>query len=159
MLRGVIHYTLPGMESYIESRKVRFNYELIDEYVGGLELLGFEVKSVRAGKGSLEGAHIVIRGKEAFIVGMKIDPYQVGNTPADYDRERTRKILVTKKELLALQDAEDAKGLTIVPLSLYNKNGKVKLAFAVARGKKQFDKRDTIKKRDTDRDIHRLLKR
>ena len=147
------------MESYIESRKVRFNYELIDEYVGGLELLGFEVKSVRAGKGSLEGAHIVIRGKEAFIVGMKIDPYQVGNTPADYDRERTRKILVTKKELLVLQDAEDAKGLTIVPLSLYNKNGKVKLVFAVARGKKKFDKRETIKKRDTDRDIGRLMKR
>ena len=147
------------MESYIESRKVRFNYELIDQYVGGLELLGFEVKSVRAGRGSLEGAHIVIRGHEAFIVGMKIDPYQVGNTPADYDRERTRKILVTKKELLALQDAEDAKGLTIVPLSLYNKNGKVKLAFAVARGKKQFDKRDSIKKRDTDRDINRLMKR
>ena len=138
---------------------MRFNYELIDQYVGGLELLGFEVKSVRAGRGSLEGAHIVIRGHEAFIVGMKIDPYQVGNTPADYDRERTRKILVTKKELLALQDAEDAKGLTIVPLSLYNKNGKVKLAFAVARGKKQFDKRDSIKKRDTDRDINRLMKR
>ena len=147
------------MESYIESRKVRFNYELLENYSAGIELFGFEVKSVRAGHGSLEGAHIIIRGHEAFIVGMKIDPYQIGNTPPDYDRERTRKLLVTKKEILILEEQMAKKGLTLVPLSLYNKNGKVKLAFAVARGKKQFDKRETIKKRDTDRDIGRLLKR
>ncbi len=147
------------MESYIESRKVRFNYELLEQYSAGVELLGFEVKSVRAGHGSLEGAHIIIRGHEAYIVGMKIDPYQVGNTPPSYDREQTRKLLLTKKEILILEEQEAKKGLTLVPLSLYNKNGKVKLAFAVARGKKQFDKRETIKKRDTDRDIGRLLKR
>ena len=147
------------MESYIESRKVRFNYELIENYTAGIELFGFEVKSVRAGHGSLEGAHIIIRGHEAFIVGLKIDPYQVGNTPPSYDRERTRKLLITKKEILALEEEESKKGLTIVPLSLYSKNGKVKLAFAVVRGKKKFDKRETIKKRDTDRDIGRLMKR
>ena len=147
------------MESYIESRKVRFNYEVVETYVAGIELLGFEVKSVRAGHGSLEGAHIIIRGGEVFIVGMKIDPYQVGNTPPSYDCERTRKLLVTKKEILVLQEEESKKGLTLVPLSLYNKNGKVKLVFAVARGKKKFDKRETIKKRDTDRDIGRLMKR
>ena len=147
------------MESYIESRKVRFNYELLDNYSAGVELLGFEVKSVRAGHGSLEGAHIIIRGHEAYIVGMKIDPYQIGNTPPEYDREHTRKLLLTKKEILILEEQEAKKGLTLVPLSLYNKNGKIKLAFAVGRGKKQFDKRETIKKRDTDRDISRLLKR
>ena len=152
-------YTQFGMESYIESRKVRFNYELLEQYVAGIELFGFEVKSVRAGHGSLEGAHIILRGHEAFVVGLKIDPYQIGNTPPSYDCERTRKLLVTKKEILVLQEEESKKGLTLVPLSLYNKNGKVKLAFAVARGKKQFDKRETIKKRDTDRDIGRLLKR
>ncbi len=147
------------MESYIESRKVRFNYELLENYSAGVELLGFEVKSVRAGHGSLEGAHIIIRGHEAYIVGMKIDPYQIGNTPPEYDREHTRKLLLTKKEILILEEQEAKKGLTLVPLSLYNKNGKIKLAFAVGRGKKQFDKRETIKKRDTDRDISRLLKR
>jgi SsrA-binding protein len=147
------------MESYIESRKVRFNYELLENFTAGIELFGFEVKSVRAGHGSLEGAHIIIRGGEAYIVGMKIDPYQPNNTPPGYDRERTRKLLITKKEIQELVEADDKKGLTMVPLSLYNKNGKVKLAFATARGKKKFDKRETIKKRDSDRDIGRLLKR
>ena len=147
------------MESYIESRKVRFNYEILENFTAGIELFGFEVKSVRAGHGSLEGAHIIIRGGEAFIIGLKIDPYQVGNTPPSYDRERTRKLLITKKEIRELEEQEAKKGLTMVPLSLYNKNGKVKLAFAIARGKKKFDKRETIKKRDTDRDIGRLLKR
>ena len=154
-----MHYTQTGMESYIESRKVRFNYELLEQYVAGIELFGFEVKSIRAGHGSLEGAHIILRGHEAFVVGLKIDPYQIGNTPTGYDRERTRKLLITKKEIIELEEQEAKKGLTIIPLSLYNKSGKVKLAFAVARGKKQFDKRETIKKRDTDRDIGRLLKR
>lgn len=148
-----------GMESYIESRKVRFNYELLENFTAGIELFGFEVKSVRAGHGSLEGAHIIIRGKESYIVGMKIDPYQTNNTPPGYDRERTRKLLITKKEILLLEEAESKKGLTLVPLSLYNKGGKIKLAFAIARGKKKFDKRETIKKRDTDRDISRLVKR
>ena len=147
------------MESYIESRKVRFNYELLENFTAGIELFGFEVKSVRAGHGSLEGAHIIIRGKEAYVVGLKIDPYQTNNTPQGYDRERTRKLLITKKEILQLEESEAKKGLTLVPLSLYNKNGKVKLAFAIARGKKKFDKRETIKKRDSDRDIGRLLKR
>ncbi len=147
------------MESYIESRKVRFNYEILENYTAGIELFGFEVKSVRAGHGSLEGAHVIIRGGEAFIVGLKIDPYQVGNTPPSYDRERTRKLLITKKEIRELEEQESKKGLTIVPLSLYNKNSKVKLAFAIAHGKKKFDKRETIKKRDTDRDIGRLMKR
>ena len=146
------------MESYIESRKVRFNYELLENFTAGIELFGFEVKSVRAGHGSLEGAHILIRGKEAFIVGLKIDPYQQNNTPPGYDRERTRKLLITKKEILQLEESDTKKELTIVPLSLYNKGGKIKLAFAIARGKKKFDKRETIKKRDSDRDIGRTLK-
>ncbi len=147
------------MESYLDNPKARFDYEVLERYDAGIELLGFEVKSVRAGRGSITGTHIIVRGGEVFIVGMRIDPYQVGNTTTDYIPDHTRKLLLTKKEIRELEETESKKGLTLVPLSLYNKGGKIKVSFAVARGKKQFDKRETIKKRDTDRDLRRLLKR
>jgi SsrA-binding protein len=147
------------MESYLENPKARFDYEVLERYDAGIELFGYEVKSVRNGRGSITGSHIIVRGGEVFIVGMRIDPYQIGNTPIAYDPDRTRKLLLTKKEIHELEETEAKKGLTLVPLSLYNKNGKVKISFAVGRGKKQFDKRETIKKRDTDRDLSRLMKR
>ncbi len=147
------------MESYLTNPKAHFNYEMLERFDAGIELLGFEVKSVRAGRGSIAGAHIIVRGGEVFIVGMRIDPYQPGNTTKEYDPDHTRKLLLTKKEIHTLGESEAKKGLTIVPLSLYNRNGKIKVSFAIARGKKEFDKRETIKKRDTDRDLRRLLKR
>ena len=147
------------VDTYLDNRKAHFDYEIVERFEAGIELLGFEVKSVRAGRGSLAGAHVIIRGKEVWIVGLRIDPYQIGNTPPDYVPDETRKLLVTKKEIALLEEQEAKKGLTLIPLSLYNKKGKIKVSFAVARGKKQFDKRDTIKKRDTDREIGRLLKR
>ena len=147
------------MESYLENPKARFDYEILERFDAGIQLLGHEVKSVRAGRGSIAGTHIIIRGGEVFIIGMRIDPYQVGNTPKEYEPDHTRKLLLTKKEIKELEETESKKGLTLVPLSLYSRNGKVKLVFAVARGKKEFDKRETIKKRDTDRDLRRLMKR
>ena len=147
------------MEAYIDNRKAYFNFEMLDRFEAGIELFGFEVKSVRAGRGSLAGSHIIMRGRECYLVGARIDPYQVGNTPPGYDPMRTRRLLITRKEINELEEVEKKKGLTIVPLSLYSKNGKVKVGFAVAKGKKEFDKRDTIKKRDTDREIRRELKR
>ena len=147
------------MEAYMDNRKAYFNYEMLERFEAGIELFGFEVKSVRTGHGSLAGSHIIMRGRECFVVGMRIDPYQPGNTPPGYDLMRTRKLLITRKEIDQLEETEQKKGLTIVPLSLYSKNGKVKVGFAIARGKKEFDKRETIKKRDTDRDIRRELKR
>ena len=147
------------MESYLDNPKARFNYEMLERFEAGIELFGFEVKSVRAGKGSITGAHIIVRGGEVFIVGMRIDPYQPGNTAPSYEPDRTRKLLLTKKEIRELEESSDKKGLTLVPQSLYNKNGKVKIAFSIARGKKEFDKRDTIKKRDTDRELRRVMKR
>jgi SsrA-binding protein len=146
------------MADYLDNPKARFNYEMLERYDAGIELFGFEVKSVRAGHGSLVGSYVILRGGEAYIVGLRIDPYQTGNTPPGYDPLRTRKLLLTKKELAELEAHDVKKGLTFVPLALYNKNAKVKLGFAVARGKKQFDKRETIKKRDTDRDLRRLMK-
>lgn len=124
----------------------------------GIELLGFEVKSLKKGQGSLEGAHVAVRLNEVYVINMQIPPYQPANTPKDYDPLRNRKLLVTKKEIERLFKEGEQKGLTIVPLSVYNKGRKLKVEIAVVRGKKKYDKRETIKKRDTEREIRRTLK-
>ena len=149
----------------LEHKKARLNYEILKEFEAGLELFGHEVKSIRAKHGKLEASHIVVRPSgnkvghfEAYIVGMQIPPYQATNTPADYDPERSRRLLLTKKELTELADMEGQKGLTIVPISVYNKGAKLKVRVAVARGRKVFDKRAVLKARDTKREIDRTLK-
>jgi len=144
--------------SLVKNKKAHFNYEILEKTEAGIELLGFEVKSLKAGQGSLEGAHITLRGNEAFVINMQIPPYQPANTPTDYDPLRNRRLLLTKREIASLSGEEKQKGLTIVPLSVYNKGRKLKLEIAVVRGKKKYDKRETIKKRDTDREIRRTLK-
>ena len=121
-------------------------------------MLGLEVKSLKKGQGSLVGARVSVRGNEVFVVNMNIPPYQPKNTPKDYDVERPRKLLLGKKEIVELSKIESQKGLTIVPLSVYNKGRKLKLEIAVVRGKKKYDKRESIKKRNTDREIRRSLK-
>lgn len=142
----------------VQHKKARLDYEIIEEYEAGIELLGLEVKSLRAGQAKLEGSHVVVRGGEAYVVGMVISPYQPANTPTEYDPNRTRKLLLTKKEIADIASQEGQKGLTVVPLSVYNKNGKLKMRIAVARGRKKYDKRAVLKKRDTERDIRRTLK-
>ena len=142
----------------IEHKKARGDYEILEEFEAGLELLGLEVKSLRARHGKLEGSHVVIRGGEAYIVGMTIAPYQPGNTAKEYESGRTRKLLLTHKEISSLASYEGQKGLTIVPLSVYNKGNVLKLRIAVARGRKKYDKRALLKKRDTEREIDRTLK-
>ncbi len=146
------------MTVYGLHKKARFDYEILDTIEAGIELLGFEVKAVRAGKVSLEGSHIIIRGGEAYVVGLQISPYQSGNTPEGYNPLRTKKLLLSKKEIGILAEKDSGKGLTIVPLSLYNKGTKIKLEVAIVRGKKLHDKRETIKKRDTERELRRDLK-
>jgi len=142
--------------NYVENTKVRFNYEIVDEYEAGIELLGSEVKSIRQKHGRIESAHIIIRGGEAYLMGMDLPPYQPMNGGTLYDPQRTRKILLKKSEIKDLADLE--KGLTIVPLSLYNKGTKIKIKIAVVKGKKKFDKRATIKDRETGREVSRLMK-
>lgn len=146
------------MADLITHKRARFDYEIIESFEAGIELVGLEVKSVRKHQGKLEGAHVIVRGNEAYIVGMHISPYQQNNTPEDYDPDRTRRLLLTKKEIGILLNNEQKKGLTIVPISLYDKGSKIKVSVAVVRGKKKFDKRATIKTRDTDREIRRLMK-
>jgi len=143
--------------SLAENRKARFDFEILEKLTAGLELIGSEVKSVRAGKISLAGSFIAVRGGEAFLIGAEIQPYQPKNTSREYDALRPRKLLLTKEEILRLAEAEHSHGLTIVPLLVYNKNRFLKLDLAIARGKKKFDKRETIKKRDIEREIGRTL--
>lgn len=142
----------------IQNKKAHFDYEILERYEAGIELLGFEVKSLKKAQGSLEGSHVTVRGGEAYLVNMQIPPYQVKNTPKDYEPTRNRRLLLTKKQIEELGKTEGQKGLTIVPISVYNKGKKVKIEIAVVRGKKQHDKRQSIKKRDTEREIRRELK-
>jgi SsrA-binding protein len=147
------------MSILIDNRKAKFDYEVLDEYEAGIELIGSEVKSLKNKRGNFAGAYISIRGGEAFLVGADIPPYQPSNAPEDYDPLRVRKLLLSKKELLKLTEIENTKGLTLIPVSLYNKGRNLKVSFAVARGKKKSDKRETIRKREDDRDMHRTLKK
>ncbi len=143
------------MANYAENRKIRFDYEILQKYETGIELLGTEVKSIRAGRMSLDGAFVIVRGGEAFLINANIPPYQVKNAPKDYDPIRNKKLLLTKKEITKLVGSEKNKSLTIVPISVYNKNRKIKLSIALVKGKKKHDKRETIKKRETEREIRR----
>ena len=143
------------MVNYVENRKVYFNYEILEKYEAGIELLGLEVKSVRSGKMSLEGAFVIVRGGECFLINANTPPYQPNNTPKEYDPLRNKKLLLTKKEIRILADSGNNKSLTIVPISVYNKGRKIKISIALAKGKKKFDKRETIKKRETDREVRR----
>lgn len=145
------------MANFAENKKAYFNYEILEKFTAGIELLGFEVKAVKAGRMSLDGSYVVIRGNEAFLIGASIVSLQPKNTPKDYDERRNRKLLLTKKELRYLGEKENKNGLTIVALSLYNMNRKIKLELGLAKGKKKSDKRESIKKRESDREIRRTL--
>lgn len=140
---------------YLRNKKVTLEYKLEDTYECGLELLGTEVASVRHGQGSLNGAYVSVLGGELYLLGAHIPAWQEKNTDSTYDAYRSRKLLVHKKELLELMKASKTKGLTVVPISLYNKGRVIKLQVAIARGKKNIDKRETIKKRDLDREFAR----
>ena len=144
--------------SLIQNKKANFNYEILEKFEAGLELLGFEVKAIKNKQGNIDSAYVVVRGGEAFLIGSDIPPYQGKNTPPSYERSRNRKLLLTKKEIAHIADEENKKGLTIVPISFYNKANKIKVEVAIVRGKKKYDKRETIKKRDSDREIRRTLK-
>ena len=147
------------MTVLIDNRKAHFNYEIVDKYEAGIELHGFEVKSIKGGRAILAGAFAIVRDGEAYLMNMQIPPYQMGNTPIGYDPTRTRKLLLSKKQIREIAPSDNMKGLTLVPLSLYSKGRLIKVELAVVKGKKNYDKRETIKKRETDREIDREYKR
>ncbi|OGZ94290.1 MAG: SsrA-binding protein [Candidatus Sungbacteria bacterium RIFCSPLOWO2_01_FULL_47_32] len=146
------------MQPMATNKRAYFDYEILELYEAGLELLGHEVKAVRSGRMNLSGSFVVIRGSEAFLLGASIPPYQAKNTPGGYEQDRTRKLLLHKSEIRELIGKSAQKGLTLVPLRVYNKGIKIKLEFGVCRHKKKHDKRETIKERETKREIDRGLK-
>lgn len=146
------------MKEITRNKKAYFNYSILEKFEAGISLNGQEVKSIKSGRVSLRGAYVTIKNAEAFLIGAHIPAYQPNNAPKDYNPERTRKLLLKKKEIRYLTEKRKEKGLTIIPLRVYNKKGKIKLEIALAKGKREFDKREKIKKRETDRKIRRILK-
>jgi SsrA-binding protein len=141
----------------IENRKARYDYFIEDTYEAGIVLKGTEIKSIRNGSANLKDSYVIIRKEEAFILNMHIAHYEEGNI-FNHDETRTRKLLLHKLEIKKLRSKLDIEGYTLIPLKLYLKNGKVKILIGVAKGKKQYDKRETIKQRDIDREVKKIAK-
>ena len=140
------------------NRKALYDYEILQNFEAGLVLYGHEVKSIKTGHISLQGSYVVIRGFEAYLLNATVAPYQPKNIPADYNLVRSRKLLLRKSEIQSLIGLTKQNGLTLVPLRVYTKKAKIKLEFSLARGKKEFDKREKIKKRDFQREKGRALR-
>ncbi|OGF82912.1 SsrA-binding protein [Candidatus Giovannonibacteria bacterium RIFCSPLOWO2_01_FULL_44_16] len=146
------------MASLAENRKARFDFEMLESYEAGIELLGLEVKSIKAHRMTLEGSYVFPRRGEFWLVGANVAPYQPNNTPKDYNPMRERKLLLSKKEISYLLGKVAQRGLTILPVRVYNKSSIIKLEIAVARRLKKHDKRERIKEREDARKIERTLK-
>ena len=145
------------MKIFSENRKAKFNYSILENFEAGIVLTGREVKSIREGKISLLGSYVVIRNEEIFLINTDISPYQPKNALSYYNPKRDRKLLLNKKEIKELIGKTKEKGLTLVPLKVYNKGAIIKIGLGLAKGKKTKDKRESIKKRDIERDIKRGL--
>ena len=146
------------MKTLSENKKAYFNYLILEKFEAGISLIGQEVKSIKGGRINLAGSYVVLRGEEVYLVGASVPPYQPKNAPADYNPERSRKLLLKKTEIKHLIGKVKERGLTLVPLRMYTKRGKIKLEFGMAKGKKKADKRELIKKREAERDMKRELK-
>ena len=147
------------MKVYSENKKAGFNYEVLEKFEAGLVLFGQEVKSIKTGHINLSGAYVSLASGEPFLVGVKVPPYQPNNAGAGYGEERQRKLLLNKKEIDYLIGKTKTKGFSLIPLKIYDNNGRIKLEFGLARGKKKYDKKEKIKKRDVGREVNRELSR
>lgn len=141
----------------IRNRKARYDYEIEETYEAGIVLTGTEIKSIRDGKAQLKDSYAVVRQNEVYLLNMHISHYEQGNI-FNHEETRTRKLLLHKKEILKIKNKIETQGLTLVPIKLYFKKNKVKLLLGIAKGKKTYDKRETIKQRDIDRDIKKQMK-
>ena len=145
-----------GEKIIIQNRRARHDYHVIEKHEAGIELRGTEVKSLRAGHIVLKDAYADVDGGEMFLVGVHINPYEQG-TVWNHEPERRRKLLMHKREIMKLAREVQQKGVTLVPLKIYFKNGKAKLLVGLAKGKTAVDKRHSIAKRESDRDIARAM--
>lgn len=141
----------------IINRRAKFDYFVEEEYEAGIVLTGTEIKSVREGHCNIKDSYGIVRNHEVFLLNMFISPYKEGNI-FNHKETRTRKLLLHKKEIKKIWNAIETKGLTIVPLKLYFKENHLKVLLGLCRGKKSFDKRETIKERDIQREVKRNLK-
>lgn len=141
------------------NRKAGFDYHLEEQYEAGLVLEGWEVKSLRAGKINLSDAHVIIKYGEAFLLGSQIQPLLTASTHMIPDSTRTRKLLLNRKELNRLIGGVERQGYTVIPLAMYWKKNRIKLKIALAKGKKEHDKRESIKDREWQRDRSRIMKK
>ncbi|PSO51789.1 MAG: SsrA-binding protein [Cyanobacteria bacterium QH_8_48_120] len=148
-----------GIKVISQNRQARFLYEVLDTYEAGVRLIGTEVKSVRAGRANLRDGYAIIRNREAWLLNVHISPYQASGEYFNHDPRRTRKLLLHRKEIDKLYGQVEQKGLTLVPLKMYLKGGLVKVSIALARGKKVRDKRETIKRREDEKEMQRVVKR
>jgi len=141
-----------------DNRQARFLYEILETYEAGIELMGTEVKSIRAGKVNLRDGFALLRNGEALLMNVQISPHQTTSQVFNHDPRRTRKLLLHKDEIRKLTGKVQQQGLTLVPLKMYLKRGWVKVDIALVRGKKLHDKREDVKKRQDQRDMQRALK-
>ena len=137
------------------NKRAYFDYNILETYEAGIELLGFEVKAIKSGRINLAGSYVLIRDNQAWLLNTDIPPYQPLNTPADYDSKRSRRLLLKSSEIKSLIGRTQEKGLTLVPLKVYTKNRRIKLEIGLGKSKKKADKREAIKKRDIEREIQR----
>jgi len=147
------------MKILAENKKAYFNYQILEKLEAGISLIGQEVKSIKSRRINLAGSYVILKNSEVYLVGANVPPYQPKNIPPDYNPERSRKLLLKKSEIKYLIGKVKQKGLTLVPLRVYTKRGKIKLEFGIAKGKKKVDKRELIKKREAEREIRRALRR
>ena len=141
----------------IKNKKAYFDYEVLEEIETGIALTGTEIKSIRNGNVNLKDSYAIIRNSEVYLLNMHISEYKEGNI-FNHDEKRTRKLLLHKKEILKLRDKIELNGNTLVPLKLYFKGNKVKILLGLAKGKKTYDKRESIKKKDIEKEIKKEFK-
>lgn len=141
----------------INNRKANYDYEIVETIEAGIVLKGTEIKSIRDGKANLKDSYAIIRNNECFLLNMHISQYKEGNI-FNHEERRTRKLLLHKKEILKLNNKITLDGFTLIPLKLYFKGNKAKILLGIAKGKKNYDKREAIKKRDIERDLRARMK-
>ncbi|MGN6581346.1 MAG: SsrA-binding protein SmpB [Bordetella sp.] len=144
--------------SIIDNRKASHDYFIEDRYEAGIALQGWEVKSIRAGRVQLKESYVIVREGELYLLGMHVSPLATASTHIYPEATRTRKLLLHAEEIRKLIGKVEQRGYTLVPLNLHYKNGRVKLDFALGRGKKLFDKRDTARDKDSQREVERVMK-
>lgn len=141
----------------IKNKKAYFDYIIEDKYEAGIVLKGTEIKSIREGKANIKDSYAIVKNGEIFLLNMHISHYENGNI-FNHEETRTRKLLLNKKEIYKIRDSIEREGYTLVPIRVYFKNNRAKIELGIAKGKKTYDKREAIKKKDINREVQKQLK-